>query len=122
MNTLLRYAQREVDRLKRKKDTSDIGILDLVLVFNRSEEEMESLTGYPAFAEALKQLGGKHTEANIQQACRMSMFSRESVFFDDMYNGEEMEDIHIPLICTRKQMQKMVHGTRYTLHTHFSLD
>lgn len=122
MNTMLRYAQREVTKLRRDTDTSDITTLDLVLVFDRSEEEMKRLVGYKAFAEALEQLGGEHTEANIQEACRMSNFSRGSVYFDDMDNGEPIPDYHIPIRCKKALARKVMYSNQKTNHSHISVD
>lgn len=119
---MLRYAQREVTKLRRDTDTSDFTTIDLVLMFDRSEEEMKQLVGYKAFAEALEQLGGEHTEANIQEACRMSNFSRESVYFDDMDNGEQIPDYHIPIRCKKALARKVMYRNAQTNHTHFSVE
>ena len=122
MNTALRYAQNEIKRLQRANDTSGDTVIDLVLIFDRSEEDMKRLTGYPAFAEALEQLGGEHTEANIQEACRMSHFSRESVYFDDMDNGEQIPDYHIPIKGTKQQAKALLNKYRSYNHSHFDID
>lgn len=122
MNTALRYAQNELKKLQRANDTSGNTVIDLVLIFDRSEADMKRLTGYPAFAQALEQLGGEHTEANIQEACRMSHFSRESVHFDDMDNGEPIPDYHIPIKCTKQQAKAMQYRQDNFNHSHFELD
>ena len=119
---MLRYAQREVTKLRRDTDTSDITTVDLVLIFDRSEEEMKRLVGYPAFAKALEELGGEHTEANIQEACCISHFSRGSVYFDDIDNGEQIPDYHIPIRCKKALARKAINSNRNTKHNHISLD
>lgn len=121
MNTALRYAQNEVRKLRRDIDTSDTTTIDLVLVFDRSEEDMKQLVGYSAFAKALAELGGEHTEANIQEACRLTHFSRESVRFNDV-PCTFYEDRHIPIKCTKAQALKTMHGKGTYNHSHFSID
>ena len=105
MNTALRIAQSEVTKLKRYADKSGDIKLDIMLVFDRSEEDMKRLAGYTAFAEALESLGGAHTKESIEEACRISNFSKDSVYFDDMQDYEEAEDpcITLSVKCTRQQ-------------------
>ena len=111
MNTMLRYAQREVTKLKRKDDTSGNTTVDIVLVFDRSEEDMKKLVGYEAFSKALEALGGEHTEDNIHKACEASGLNRKSVRFDDMQNVEH-EDIHLPVSCSKKQARNLLNKNR----------
>ena len=122
MNTALRYAQNELKKLQRANDTSGDTVIDLVLIFDRSEADMKRLTGYSIFAEALEKLGGEYTEDNIQEACRMSHMSRESMFFDYMDNGEQIPDYHIPIKCTKQQASAVKYKHNNFNHSHFDID
>lgn len=120
MKTTLRLAEQEIKRLKRASSSSNPTTLDFVLIYSRSEDDMKRLTGYPAFAQALAELGGEHTEENIQEACRMSHFSRESVLFDDVQRSQH-ENRHIPMKCTKALAKKVLYSNGYLYHMPSSL-
>lgn len=122
MNASLRYAQNEIKKLQRANDTSGNTVLDLVLIFNKSEADMKRLTGYPAFAEALEQLGGEHTEANILEACKISHFNCKSVYFDDMGNNKQIPDYHIPINCTKQQAKAIQSRHNNFSHSYIGID
>lgn len=117
MNTMLRHAKNEVNRLKESDSYTGGQRVDLVLAFDRSEEEMQKLVGYADFAKALEALGGQHTEENIQEACRVSGMNRRSVRFDDMKERIQHDDIHIPVKCTKEQARKLAHSNSYYSHS-----
>lgn len=97
MNTMLRYAQKEVQRLKHLQDDSKGAVIELILDFSRSEDEITRLVGYTAFKEQLDLLPLPHDRNSIKKACELSNFSFENFYTDDI------ENISIPLHCTREQ-------------------
>ncbi len=107
VKTLLNYAEKEIRKLKKSNDNSNRTRLDIIICFDRSEDDMKRLYGYADFAKALSKLGNEHTEDTIIEACKISHFSRGSVFFDDMHS--ESENIRIPVTCTAKQAQRVLY-------------
>ncbi len=103
MNSLLKQVERQIRQLKRENDNST-ALYDVVLIFDRSEEEMKRLKGYEAFIQALEELGGQRTEENIQEACRRSHFHRESVYFGE----RETEEFPLKIRATRSQFLNLV--------------
>lgn len=99
MNTMLRYAQQEVRKLKHKQDDRLGAVIELILDFSRSEEEITRLVGYSAFKEQLDALPLPHDRNSIKRACELSHFSYEN-FFDDT---DSTENISIPIHCSKEQ-------------------
>ena len=82
MNPTLRFAHKEIRKIKLKEDESQPDSLVITVDFNQNENNMHNLYGYPAFEKALQELGGEHTEENILKACEISGLSRGSVSYD----------------------------------------
>lgn len=102
MLSTLKYAQAEMNRLKAEENKNADTKVDLVICFDRSEEDMKRLVGYQRFIEELDRIGGERTEVNIQEACSLSGLNRGSVIF-----GETGEDYHFSVRANKDQVQKM---------------
>ena len=95
MNTLLRIAKRDVDKLKAHAHDNTETTLHLVLDFSRSKTDSENLVGYSAFKEELDKLPPTpHPTENIYRACKKSGLNYSSVIFEDITGT-----ISIPIRC-----------------------
>ena len=87
MNPTLRYAQKELSKIKRIEENNQMDMLTITIDFGRHEDSPKPY-GYPTFLEVLESLGDEHKEEYIQEACRISGLSRGSVRFDDKEDFE----------------------------------
>lgn len=100
MNTMLRYAQKEVQRLKHKQNDKEGAVIELILDFSRSEDEVTRLTGYKYFEEQLALLPLPHTQESIKKACELSHF--DYYYFSSDF-AEDTENISMQIHCTKEQ-------------------
>ncbi len=95
MNTLLRIAKKEVDKLKNNANNSAETALNLVIDFSRNEDDLQRLVGYSAFkAEFEKLPPTNHPTENIYRACEASNMNVASVIFQ-----QTTDTISIPIRC-----------------------
>ena len=92
MNPTLRFASREINKIKLKEQPQADRLI-ITIDFNRTENRMEELWGYQAYEKALADLGGELTEENISKACLKAGLSKDSI----NYNEEYVEPITIEI-------------------------
>ena len=95
MNTLLRIAKRDIDKLKAHAHDSTETTLYLELDFSRNKEDVKRLAGYSDFKAELDKLPpSTHPTENIRRACEASHMNVESVIFQ-----QTTDTISIPIRC-----------------------
>lgn len=99
MNTSLRYAQHEIEKLKLEQENKEGAVITLLLDFSRSEEDVQNLVGYKYFIEQLELLPHPHNEHSILEACKLSHFSYENF---TQFN-KHTEKMTISNRCTKEQ-------------------
>ena len=100
MNTMLRYAQKEINRLKHRESDKEGAVIELILDFSRCEDDVTRLAGYKYFQEQLTLLPLPHTEESIKKACELSHFDYR--YFSSGFS-EETENITMQIQCTKEQ-------------------
>lgn len=102
VNTLLKQAQRDIQRLKKNDSFYGMSEISIYLDFSRRPEEMENLVGYSEFVKAVDDGN------DLQNSLQISHLHPDSIVLD--------EDIQEPFLLCRVRVTKFQEQALITNH------